>query len=105
MFSNTMPTDVEKYRFIQEDAVNFVQSAAKADEHKALRCRWDLIILDPPTFSNSKRLKDVFDINRDWHELVNSCLKCLNPGGKLYFSTNSTKLKFEESLVFSDQIT
>lgn len=90
---------VEKYRFIQEDAVNFVQSAAKADEHKALRCRWDLIILDPPTFSNSKRLKDVFDINRDWHELVNSCLKCLNPGGKLYFSTNSTKLKFEGSLV------
>ncbi len=91
--------NVEKYRFIQEDAVNFVQSAVKASVEKALRCRWDLIILDPPTFSNSKRLKDVFDINRDWPELVNSCLKCLKPGGKLYFSTNSTKLKFDESLV------
>ena len=90
---------VDKYRFIQEDAVKFIKSAANADTSKALRCRWDIIILDPPTFSNSKRLKDVFDINRDWPELVNAALKTLNPGGVIYFSTNSAKLKMNEALV------
>ena len=90
---------VDKYRFIQEDAVKFIKSAAGADTSKALRCRWDIIILDPPTFSNSKRLKDVFDINRDWPEIVNAALKALNPGGVLYFSTNSAKLKMNISLV------
>ena len=90
---------VDKYRFIQEDAVKFIKSAANADTSKALRCRWDIIILDPPTFSNSKRLKDVFDINRDWPEIVNAALKALNPSGVLYFSTNSAKLKMNEALV------
>ncbi len=88
-----------KYRFIQEDAVKFIKSAAGAETSKALRCRWDIIILDPPTFSNSKRLKGVFDINRDWSEIVNAALKALNPGGVLYFSTNSAKLKMNESLI------
>ena len=90
---------IDKYRFIQEDAVKFIKGAAGADTNKALRCRWDIIILDPPTFSNSKKLKDVFDINRDWPELVNASLKALNPGGVLYFSTNSAKLKMNVSLV------
>ncbi|NLK46169.1 MAG: rRNA (guanine-N2)-methyltransferase [Treponema sp.] len=88
-----------KYRFIQEDAVDFIRKASHADIQKALRCRWDIIVLDPPTFSNSKRLKDIFDINRSWSTLVDNALKALNSGGVLYFSTNSTKLKFDESLV------
>lgn len=90
---------VDTYRFIQEDAVNFIKSAAAADTSKALRCRWDIIILDPPTFSNSKRLKDIFDINRDWPELVDAAINALTADGVLYFSTNSTKLKMNESLV------
>lgn len=96
---NEKGKQVPKYRFIQEDAVNFIKSAANADPQKALRCRWDIIILDPPTFSNSKRLKGVFDINRDWSELVQAALKALTPDGVLYFSTNSAKLKFDASLV------
>ena len=88
-----------KYRFIQEDAVEFIKQASHADIQKALRCRWDIIVLDPPTFSNSKRLKDIFDINRSWSALVDNALKALNSGGVLYFSTNSSKLKFDESLV------
>ena len=96
---NSDGKSIPKYRFIQEDAVKFIKSAANADTSRALRCRWDIIILDPPTFSNSKRLKDVFDINRDWPEIVNAALKALNPGGVLYFSTNSAKLKMKEELV------
>ncbi len=79
--------------FIQSDAVSFIESAIKS--HK----KWDIIVLDPPTFSNSKRMSNIFDINRSWSELVNNCLKLLSPNGILYFSTNSRKLKFDSSLI------
>jgi 23S rRNA (cytosine1962-C5)-methyltransferase len=51
----------------------------------------DLIVLDPPTFSNSKSMQDVFDIQLMHVELINSCLDKLAPGGLLYFSTNARK--------------
>jgi len=52
---------------------------------------FDLIVLDPPTFSNSKSMKDVFDIQPMHVELINECLRVLSPGGMLYFSTNARK--------------
>lgn len=56
--------------------------------------RYNLIVLDPPTFSNSKKTESSFDINKDYVALVNKCLEILLPGGVLYFSTNSRRLKF-----------
>ncbi|HLG39939.1 MAG TPA: class I SAM-dependent methyltransferase [Chitinophagaceae bacterium] len=52
---------------------------------------FDLIILDPPTFSNSKRMEDFLDIQRDHTELINDCLRGMKEGGILYFSTNFKK--------------
>lgn len=52
---------------------------------------FDLVVLDPPTFSNSKQMKGTFDVQRDHVYLINDCLKTLKKGGKLYFSTNYTK--------------
>lgn len=52
---------------------------------------FDLIIMDPPTFSNSKRMADVLDIQRDHVPLINDCMQALTPGGILIFSTNYTK--------------
>ena len=46
-----------------------------------------------------KDTKDSLDINRDWHKLVNGCLDHLNPGGTVYFSTNSRQLKFDAELL------
>jgi 23S rRNA (cytosine1962-C5)-methyltransferase len=60
---------------------------------------WDLIVADPPTFSNSKAAPADFDVNRDWPSLIDACLGLLAPGGTLYFSTNSRRLKWEPSLV------
>ncbi|MBQ1267065.1 MAG: class I SAM-dependent methyltransferase [Proteobacteria bacterium] len=57
--------------------------------------RFNVILLDPPTFSNSKRTDNVLDINRDWPKLVHDALSLLAPGGILYFSTNSRRLKFD----------
>lgn len=53
---------------------------------------FDLVIMDPPTFSNSKKMKDDFlDIQRDHVELINNVVYAMSPGGILYFSTNFTK--------------
>lgn len=59
---------------------------------------WDLIVADPPTFSNSKAAAD-FDVNEDWPALVADCLAVLRPGGTLYFSTNSRKLRWKAELL------
>jgi 23S rRNA (cytosine1962-C5)-methyltransferase len=52
---------------------------------------FDLIILDPPTFSNSRRMEDFLDVQRDHVELITDCLKAMKKGGALYFSTNFQK--------------
>lgn len=61
--------------------------------------KWDIIICDPPTFSNSKKTECFFDVNKDWRELCILCLNVLEYGGVLYFSSNSSKLKFDSKLL------
>jgi 23S rRNA (cytosine1962-C5)-methyltransferase len=56
---------------------------------------FDLIVMDPPTFSNSKRMEDFLDIQKDHVELINDCMKILSEGGILFFSTNFTKFQIE----------
>lgn len=60
---------------------------------------WDLIVVDPPTFSNSKASPEDFDVNLDWPALLAACLDVLGKGGSLYFSTNSRRLKWDDRLV------
>ncbi|HEX4024848.1 MAG TPA: bifunctional 23S rRNA (guanine(2069)-N(7))-methyltransferase RlmK/23S rRNA (guanine(2445)-N(2))-methyltransferase RlmL [Steroidobacteraceae bacterium] len=56
---------------------------------------FDLIFLDPPTFSNSKRMQGVLDVQRDHLQLVESCMQWLAPGGLLLFSTNAQHFRLE----------
>lgn len=65
---------------------------------------FDLIVMDPPTFSNSKRMDDVLDIQRDHVALINDCTKALTEGGILYFSTNFTKFKLDEGSLHASWI-
>lgn len=81
------------YAFVHMDVRIFLNNALKANE------RWDIIILDPPTFSNSKRASEILDINRDWASLCRSALALLTPGGTLFFSTNSRSLVFDPSAI------
>jgi 23S rRNA (guanine2445-N2)-methyltransferase / 23S rRNA (guanine2069-N7)-methyltransferase len=62
------------------------------------RERYDLIFVDPPTFSNSKRMEGVLDIERDHPELIDGCARVLAPGGLIVFSTNSQRFRLDESL-------
>jgi 23S rRNA (guanine2445-N2)-methyltransferase / 23S rRNA (guanine2069-N7)-methyltransferase len=60
------------------------------------RGRYDLIFLDPPTFSNTKGLEDTLDIQRDHVELIRLCVDRLNDDGMLLFSTNSRRFRLDE---------
>ena len=65
---------------------------------------FDIIIMDPPTFSNSKRMDDILDIQRDHVELINDCIKGLKKGGALYFSTNFRKFELDTAAINSAAI-
>jgi 23S rRNA (cytosine1962-C5)-methyltransferase len=77
----------EKHHFIQADVMQFL-TELKVDQ-------FDLVILDPPTFSNSKRMKEFLDIQRDHVELLNMTLQSMQSGGVLYFSTNFRKFQLD----------
>ena len=60
--------------------------------------------MDPPTFSNSKRMEDILDIQRDHVTLINDCIKALSPQGVLYFSTNYTKFILDQKNIKASQV-
>ena len=66
---------------------------------EASRDEYDLIFIDPPTFSNSKRMEGVFDVQRDQVQLIDLAMARLATGGVLYFSNNFRKFQLEETLV------
>jgi len=57
--------------------------------------RFDLIFVDPPTFSNSKRMEGVLDVQRDHVGMIRRSLRLLRPAGRLVFSTNYTRFKLD----------
>ncbi len=79
------------HEFIQADCLEWLAAEAElANRH------YDLIFLDPPTFSNSKRMDAVFDIQADHVQLINNAISLLSPGGILYFSTNFRRFKIDK---------
>jgi len=79
------------HKLIQADCLVWLQE--QADKHKPQQ--FDLILCDPPTFSNSKRMEDTLDIQRDHVAMLNACMRLLAPGGTLYFSTNRRRFKLD----------
>jgi 23S rRNA (guanine2445-N2)-methyltransferase / 23S rRNA (guanine2069-N7)-methyltransferase len=66
------------------------------EEQEPRGARFDLIFLDPPTFSNSKRMEGVLDVQRDHVGMIRRSLRLLRPTGRLVFSTNYTRFKLDE---------
>lgn len=79
------------HQIIHADVLQYVKSLPAN--------RFDLVVMDPPTFSNSKRMEDILDIQRDHVSLINDCLKTLTDGGVLYFSTNFTRFQLDEKKI------
>jgi len=73
------------HRLVRADAPAFLEKAAGA------KMKWDIIVLDPPSFSNSKKMTDDFDLNRDIAGLLSRCLRLLEGGGKIFLSVNTRR--------------
>ena len=80
-----------KYEFIAADVKQYLHTLSAGS--------YDIIVMDPPTFSNSKKMKDFLDIQRDHVELINQAMQVLSPGGILFFSTNARKFILNESSI------
>jgi 23S rRNA (guanine2445-N2)-methyltransferase / 23S rRNA (guanine2069-N7)-methyltransferase len=82
-----------EHEFIQADCLEWLDHEARLPHRR----KYDLIFLDPPTFSNSKRMDDVFDIQKDHVQLISNAAALLAPGGVLYFSTNFRRFKIDSA--------
>ncbi len=79
------------HSFVQSDCMQWLEENCDGKQY-------DLIFLDPPTFSNSKRMNTTFDVQRDQETLISLTMKLLKPGGKLYFSNNFKKFAMENEI-------
>lgn len=83
---------LERNRLINKNVFDYLND----NKEKEL---FDIIILDPPSFSNSKKMDRTLDIQRDHIELINLCSNRLNKEGLIYFSNNLRSFKLDSSLL------
>jgi 23S rRNA (cytosine1962-C5)-methyltransferase len=83
--------DPAKYKFEQTDVMQYLKTLP-ADHY-------DIIVMDPPTFSNSKRMEGILDIQRDHVSMINDCMRSLKKEGVLYFSTNARTFQLDEQSI------
>lgn len=84
---NQLP--LTQHEFIQADCLAWLQQNSE---------KFAVILLDPPTFSNSKRMNETLDITRDHVRLIDLAMAHLAPGGLLIFVTNKQKFKLAADL-------
>ncbi|MDD2556779.1 MAG: bifunctional 23S rRNA (guanine(2069)-N(7))-methyltransferase RlmK/23S rRNA (guanine(2445)-N(2))-methyltransferase RlmL [Desulfuromonas sp.] len=75
-----------EHTFVQADCLQWLEGCTST---------FGLIFLDPPSFSNSKRMQDTFDVQRDHVGLIQQVSALLRVGGELIFSTNLRRFKFD----------
>lgn len=79
----------EKHQLVQADVMHWL-----AEQQGS----YDLIFIDPPTFSNSKRMQGFFDVQRDQLPLLQQAMRLLAPAGVLYFSNNFRRFELDAKL-------
>lgn len=85
--ANLIP--LKDHIFVTDSAMVYLEKASS---------RFDLIILDPPTFSNSKKMEEDFEVEKNQVFLIKHCMRLLSPDGVLYFSNNKRKFKIDPQI-------
>jgi 23S rRNA (guanine2445-N2)-methyltransferase / 23S rRNA (guanine2069-N7)-methyltransferase len=100
-----------EHGFVRADCLEWLEAVAEggAPEHPpsergAGRLAYDLIFLDPPTFSNSKSMTGTLDVQRDHPRLLRAAMRLLAPGGILLFSTNFRRFRLDPALAQQFQV-
>jgi len=86
--------DPYRHQLVEADCLQWLESA-----QQNRRGHYDLIFLDPPSFSNSAKMRGVLDIQRDHAKLIRQCMTLLAPGGSLVFSNNLRSFKMDKEVV------
>ncbi|PIS03448.1 MAG: SAM-dependent methyltransferase [Chlamydiae bacterium CG10_big_fil_rev_8_21_14_0_10_42_34] len=81
--------DKKNHPIIRADCLKFLSEEVRSGT------KYDIIVIDPPTISRSKKMDQMFDVQIDYIFLIESALKLLAPKGVIYFSTNSRKFVFD----------
>ncbi len=81
--------DIYNHKLIRSDVLEYISSC----NHK-----FDLIFVDPPTYSNSHSRETDWDVQRDHKQLLLACKRLLNAGGEIIFSNNYRKFQLDEDL-------
>ncbi len=84
--------DTRRHTLVRADVLAWLVQAV------ATRERYDVIVLDPPSFSNSKKMIEILDVQRDHVRLVSQCHELLAGGGELFFSTNLRSFAIDPQL-------
>lgn len=90
--------NLEQHELVRADVFGFLDDEVRRGEN------YDLIVMDPPTFSNSKKMSGVLDVQRDHARLINQCLKLLPENGELFFSTNLRSFQLDEAALATKNI-
>ncbi len=85
--------DPYKYQFIAADCLQWLDGA---DEREG---EFDLILLDPPTFSNSKKMLEILDVQKQHGQMIRQCMRLLAKDGELIFVTNFKRFKLDPDIV------
>jgi len=115
--SSTLTVDMSN-AYTQWAEENIAQNGGQPPAHRVLRAdclewlsnlasmpvddpyhpgKFDIILLDPPTFSNSARMSQDWDVQRDHVSLIQQVMTLLSPGGLLIFSNNFRRFKMDET--------
>lgn len=89
-------SDPERFHYVRVDVKEYLK--------ELLPGHFDLVIMDPPTFSNSKKMNEFLDIQRDHVALIGFCLRVMKKGGVLFFSTNYSKFILEKEKITASSI-
>jgi 23S rRNA (guanine2445-N2)-methyltransferase / 23S rRNA (guanine2069-N7)-methyltransferase len=96
-----------EHSFVRADCLEWLHGAVANRSHAQGRKAvgenpgpgpYDLIFVDPPTFSNSKSMRGVLDVQRDHSRLIRDCVALLAPAGVLLFSTNFRRFQLDPLL-------
>ena len=84
--------DEARHQIVRADVFQYLQAAAQAGK------TFDLIVMDPPSFSNSKKMLDILDIQRDHQKLIDGAMALLASDGLLFFSNNLRSFALDEAV-------
>ena len=84
--------DEARHQIVRADVFQYLQAAAQAGKP------FDLIVMDPPSFSNSRKMLDILDIQRDHMRLIDGAMALLASDGLLFFSNNLRSFALDEAV-------